>query len=118
MTIKTCVEKAKENGVELDSKLVQKAYSRFYFSMISIFISTLIWVLAVLSAFSMKLMFFVEICISLLFILSLDGFLRLSAESKEAFTKLQKFSKSFWVWLVFVVLSIGAIIFLKMNFLL
>lgn len=118
MTIKTCVEKAKENSVEISDKSIQLAYTKFYVSMMCIFATLILWALAVLSTISSNLMIIVEIALSGMFIFSLESFLKASTESKESFWKLSKFSKSFWVWAILFVLSLVLVVILKMNFLL
>ena len=118
MTIKTCVEKAQESNPTLEEKVIHKAYVKFYVSMLLILATVLLWTLAVVSVVSSRLMLFLELVLSVIFVVTVESLLKASIESETSFSRLVKFSKLVILWGILLVASIVAVVFLKANFLL
>ena len=118
MIIRDCVEKAKVHSPELSEDKLNSIYCKFFVSAILVYTVVVYWTISVVSDVSEKLLFLVELALSAIFVFILDNSLKSSAENKVAFRKVEKFSKLLWLWIILLVLSIVAVIFLKLNLLL
>lgn len=118
MTIKGCVDKTCELNADLEKSAVFKSYRRFYVSMMLTLTIILYWVWAVVSVLSSRLVIGVELGLSVVFVVMLDTFLRLASESEKAYNRIRKYGKFRYILVALLVLTIAAVAYLKVNYIL